>query len=368
MCGRSWSVWAGVRNGPQDGHGSATKSRSGTGRRRCGPRLKKSPSRRAHPRLHRRKRTEPTAASLPHLGAARANAGFAVQLQLEESVGGRRANRVELLLSPVSRCREEGASAGLSASPGTTPASAAAGGVGPFAGAPQSTGSGLHRQSARLDSPRIPPSLRAGTEPRGIHLGSLEATRTAERLPQGLLPTQRSRAPHFAPHAPPPPTDHRLLAASFFVAGMTLYYARVNSAEDIKKIERGLKRGPEDLGYESSLWTAYRVAHLVEHECEVRYRPGHAWRILRQLGWSCQRPVGRALERDEKAIRRWKKQRWPEIKKSPKRGPDHRLHRRKRIKRETPSLSHLGSAGANAAVAVPLDRKSTRLNSSHSSI
>src|SRR5712692_9027237 len=71
------------------------------------------------------------------------------------------------------------------------------------------------------------------------------------------------------------------------------------SAEDIKKIERGLKRGPEDLGYESSLWTANRVAHLIEHECEVRYHPGHVWRILRQLGWSCQRPVGRALERDE---------------------------------------------------------------------
>src|SRR5713101_6462735 len=34
------------------------------------------------------------------------------------------------------------------------------------------------------------------------------------------------------------------------------------------------------------------------------------------------------------------------LKKSPKRGPDHRLHRRKRIKRETASLSHLGSAGA----------------------
>jgi len=94
----------------------------------------RSASRRAHSRLHRRKRTEPTAASLPHLGAARANAGFAIQLQLEEPVGGRRADSVELLLSPVSRCREEGASAGLSASLGSTLASAAAGGVGPFAG------------------------------------------------------------------------------------------------------------------------------------------------------------------------------------------------------------------------------------------
>ncbi len=86
----------------------------------------------------------------------------------------------------------------------------------------------------------------------------------------------------------------------------------------IRKIEQGLKRGPEALGYTTSLWTAARVAHLIEAECGVRYHPGHAWRILRQLGWSCQRPAGRALERDEKQIRRWKQQRWPEIKKKRK--------------------------------------------------
>ena len=90
------------------------------------------------------------------------------------------------------------------------------------------------------------------------------------------------------------------------------------SAEDWKKIERGLKRGPEALGYEIGLWTAWRVAHLIEEECGVRYHASQAWRILRQLGWSCQRPVGRALERDEVKIRRWKQERWPELKKRPK--------------------------------------------------
>jgi len=87
--------------------------------------------------------------------------------------------------------------------------------------------------------------------------------------------------------------------------------------EDLRRIEKGLKRGPEALGYETSLWTAWRVAHLIEQECGVKYHPVQAWRILRQLGWSCQRPVGRALERDEEKIRRWKQQRWPEIKKKP---------------------------------------------------
>ena len=90
------------------------------------------------------------------------------------------------------------------------------------------------------------------------------------------------------------------------------------SAQDLQKIERELKRGPEALGYETGLWTAWRVAHLIEQECGVRYHASQAWRILRQLGWSCQRPSGRALERNEPSIRRWKRQRWPEIKKKPK--------------------------------------------------
>src|SRR5207248_5249648 len=63
--------------------------------------------------------------------------------------------------------------------------------------------------------------------------------------------------------------------------------------EDLRRIERGLKRGPQALGYETSLWTSWRVAHLIEEECGVRYHASQAWRILRHLGWSCQRPVGR---------------------------------------------------------------------------
>jgi len=89
-------------------------------------------------------------------------------------------------------------------------------------------------------------------------------------------------------------------------------------APELRRLGGALKRGPEALGYATGLWTAARVAHLIEQECGVHYHPGHVWRLLRQLGWSCQRPTGRALERDEAAIRRWKQRRWPEIKKKPK--------------------------------------------------
>jgi len=76
---------------------------------------------------------------------------------------------------------------------------------------------------------------------------------------------------------------------------------------DLLKIETALKQGPEVFGYETALWTPPRVTKLIEEECGVRYHPSQVWRILRKLGWSCQRPVGRALERDEEAIRQSRK-------------------------------------------------------------
>jgi transposase len=87
--------------------------------------------------------------------------------------------------------------------------------------------------------------------------------------------------------------------------------------KELRKLERGLERGPEALGYANGLWTTARVAELIEQEFEVGYHPGHVWRILRQLGWSCQRPTGRARERNEENITWWKKERWPAIKKKP---------------------------------------------------
>ena len=83
----------------------------------------------------------------------------------------------------------------------------------------------------------------------------------------------------------------------------------------LEQLGHGLKQGPEALGYGTSLWTTWRVADLIERQTGQKFHPGHVWRILRSLGWSCQRPVGRATQRDEAAIQRWKRVRWPEIKK-----------------------------------------------------
>ena len=89
------------------------------------------------------------------------------------------------------------------------------------------------------------------------------------------------------------------------------------NAPQLAALRRGLMEGPEVLGYGTGLWTTPRVADLIERQTGLKYHPSHVWRILRGLGWSCQRPTGRATQRDEPAILRWKKVRWPALKKKP---------------------------------------------------
>jgi len=77
-----------------------------------------------------------------------------------------------------------------------------------------------------------------------------------------------------------------------------------------------LKAGALAAGFATELWTLPRIANLIEQRFTVRLTEPSVWRLLGALGWSVQRPAGRARERDEKAIRTWKAKRWPELKKS----------------------------------------------------
>lgn len=68
--------------------------------------------------------------------------------------------------------------------------------------------------------------------------------------------------------------------------------------------------------FPTELWTLARVAKLIERDFGVAYSTVNVWRILRELGFSSQRPAGRAIQRDEAAIRQWRTRRWPALKKS----------------------------------------------------
>ena len=113
--------------------------------------------------------------------------------------------------------------------------------------------------------------------------------------------------------------------------------------EQKNEVKAALMEGPEARGYSTALWTIGRVAALIQEITEVKYHKGHVWKMLRSLGWSSQRPVGRALERNEHAIGDWKKKQWPAIKKGAHRRANVSICRREWDHAKTSSSQDVGS-------------------------
>jgi transposase len=87
------------------------------------------------------------------------------------------------------------------------------------------------------------------------------------------------------------------------------------TARQRHRIPTLLLRGPLKWGFRTDLWTTPRIAEVIYRTFGVRYHPTHVGRLLADLGWSCQKPERRALERNEPAITHWKRAVWPTIKK-----------------------------------------------------
>lgn len=91
------------------------------------------------------------------------------------------------------------------------------------------------------------------------------------------------------------------------------------TAEQKAHIPELLAKGAEAYGFRGDVWTASRVAAVIERTFGVRYHRDHVGRLLREAGWSRQEPIERATQRNEEAIKQWYAERWPAIKKKPKR-------------------------------------------------
>jgi len=84
-----------------------------------------------------------------------------------------------------------------------------------------------------------------------------------------------------------------------------------------RQLEKALFRGAKAAGFPTDLWTCPRVAQLIQNRFGICYHVDHIGRLLHALGWSPQKPQRRAVERDEEEIRRWVKEEWPRVKKTP---------------------------------------------------
>ena len=74
-----------------------------------------------------------------------------------------------------------------------------------------------------------------------------------------------------------------------------------------------LWHGAEAYGFRASVWTCGRIAKVIQEELGVTYDKGHVSRLLRQLHWTPQLPIRRAIQRDEPAIEQWRSETWPRL-------------------------------------------------------
>src|SRR4051794_41619731 len=110
----------------------------------------------------------------------------------------------------------------------------------------------------------------------GVHPKSLARWLRLARQPDGLAPKPN--------HGPP--------------AGL--------SDDQLRQLEGLLAQGAKHHGWHNQLWTAARVARLIERHFGRRYHPEHVRKLLkRRLGWTSQKPRRKARERNDKEVERW---------------------------------------------------------------
>jgi transposase len=86
------------------------------------------------------------------------------------------------------------------------------------------------------------------------------------------------------------------------------------SDADCRGLEELLQKGAVEQGWPNNLWTAGRVARLIETHFGVSYHPGHVSRILTErLNWTCQRPTHQHRDRNDAAIEAWVREAFPRI-------------------------------------------------------
>lgn len=88
----------------------------------------------------------------------------------------------------------------------------------------------------------------------------------------------------------------------------------LTSAQE-KQVLKILLRGPRKSNFDSDMWTAKRVAAVIERRFDVKYHPHHVMKLLAQWKWTRQKPQRRPREQDQAAVEHWRTHEWKRIKK-----------------------------------------------------
>lgn len=86
---------------------------------------------------------------------------------------------------------------------------------------------------------------------------------------------------------------------------------------DVERIKDIVESGPVAYGLNTGIWTSPVVAQIIRDEFDVDYHPGHVRRLLKQFGFSVQRPIPRLVQADPRKQNRWIRYTRPNLKKKP---------------------------------------------------
>jgi len=87
------------------------------------------------------------------------------------------------------------------------------------------------------------------------------------------------------------------------------------SARRERSVLSWLAKSPQAFGYKTDLWTTGRLAEVIEKRYGVHFNANYLAEWLTRRGYTPQKPVITAVERDSPAIARWVAEDWPRIKK-----------------------------------------------------
>ena len=87
------------------------------------------------------------------------------------------------------------------------------------------------------------------------------------------------------------------------------------SKEELKEILSMLKEDAVNYGFETPLWTCKMVQQIIFKQTGKKIHTTNIMRLFKKLNLSPQKPERFASQRNEKTIRKWKREEWPKIEK-----------------------------------------------------
>lgn len=85
--------------------------------------------------------------------------------------------------------------------------------------------------------------------------------------------------------------------------------------EKRRAFKKAILKGPKNFGFETDLWTLPRLSAVMKKVCKIKFSEVWVWHIVRELGFTPQKPQVKAKERNEKAIKEWREKTLPNLKK-----------------------------------------------------